>query len=92
VPWPRDSDFTLTDGLVYRDTLNVAVALLNLVNKRNVEAGVSIGRSINQLIVAANSVAASKLRRALSELRRHFLIKHLRLKPRLLENLILYII
>ena len=60
--WPSAADF---DGLPERtgaEPFDLAVAFWNQVNKRKSESGVSVGRSIAQLTVAANRGTLATLR------------------------------
>lgn len=66
-PWPSNADFVVIEQPADIETFDVAVACLSKINKCKSESGVSIGRTIQQLIIAANGATADKLRCAVSD-------------------------
>jgi valyl-tRNA synthetase len=60
-PWPGAQDFTGIAPAADAGSFDAAVALLAAINKGKSEAGVSGGRGIRRLAVAANPATASRL-------------------------------
>src|SRR5215471_10942270 len=63
-PWPSEADLTQLGGHGDAGVFDAAVACWNQINKRKSEAGVSIGRAVTQLTMAANTSTLEKLRPA----------------------------
>ncbi|HKF57987.1 MAG TPA: valine--tRNA ligase [Blastocatellia bacterium] len=63
-PWPSEADLTQLGGHGDAGVFDAAVACWNQINKRKSEAGVSIGRAVTQLTIAANTSTLEKLRPA----------------------------
>src|SRR5262249_42748053 len=66
-PWPADQEFEEIAGGGDPEVFDVAVACWNQINKRKSEAGVSIGRPISKLTIAANNATLGKLKAAESD-------------------------
>jgi valyl-tRNA synthetase len=65
--WPGEKDFAPAGQLTSGAAFDVAIACWNQVNKRKSEGGVSIGRPIEQLKLAANKQTLEKLSRVESD-------------------------
>jgi len=65
--WPSDTELTELTGRGDAGIFDAAVACWNQINKRKSEAGVSIGRGVTQLTIAANTATLEKLRVAESD-------------------------
>jgi valyl-tRNA synthetase len=65
--WPADKEFEETGGRGDPEIFDAAVACWSQINKRKSEAGVSIGRPILRLTIAANNATLEKLRPAESD-------------------------
>jgi valyl-tRNA synthetase len=65
--WPSSADFEEFSGRGEPDIFDTAVACWNQINKRKSEAGVSIGRPILKLAIAASKATLEKLKPAESD-------------------------
>jgi valyl-tRNA synthetase len=66
-PWPSEAELVELGGRGDAGVFDAAVACWNQINKRKSEAGVSIGRAVTQLTIAANASTLDKLRPAESD-------------------------
>lgn len=66
-PWPGGADLAEYEARGSATFFETAVAAWSAVNKAKSEAGVSIGRAIEKLVVAANPATAANLRTVISD-------------------------
>jgi valyl-tRNA synthetase len=66
-PWPGDADFAEYRSRGDADRFDTAVAAWSAINKAKSEAGVSVGRPLERLVIAANAAARDKLEPVLTD-------------------------
>src|SRR5262249_36256948 len=66
-PWPGNADFAGYDTGGKAEFFDTAVCAWSAINKAKSQAGVSIGRPIEKLVLAANAATAANLEAVMSD-------------------------